>query len=69
MIIFWVDDIITAASNECVLNSVKGSLSRKFKMKDLGELRWFQGIEFKKTDEGVTMSRRKYFEKILRKFL
>ena len=35
-IIVWVDDIIIAASNAQLLNDVKSSLSREFKMKDLG---------------------------------
>ncbi len=66
IVIFWVDDIIIAASNQQVLKSVKESLSEKFKMKDLGELRWFLGIEFHKSDE--SMSQRTYFEKVLQKF-
>ena len=44
MIVFWVDDIIVAASSEQLLNHVKTSLSSKFEMKDLGELRRFLEI-------------------------
>jgi len=68
MIIFWVDDIIVAASNEQLLNDVKKSLSSKFQMKDLGELRWFLGIEFSKHDGCITMSQKQYCQKILKKF-
>ncbi len=68
MIIFWVDDIIVAASSEQLLNHVKTSLFSKFEMKDLGVLRWFLGIEFSKHDSCITMSQKKYCQKILRKF-
>ena len=68
IIIFWVDDIIVAASNDQLLNLVKTYLSSKFEMKDLGKLRWFLGIEFSKHDGCITMSQKKYCEKILSKF-
>ena len=41
----WVDDVIIAASDENVLTTVKEMLA-KFKMKDLGKLRHFLGIDF-----------------------
>ena len=38
-------------------------------MKDLGEIRWFLGIEFSKHDDGsIAMSQKQYCQKILRKF-
>ena len=46
IILFWVDDIIIAASNNQVLNNMKAYLSDKFKMKDMGKLSLFLGIEF-----------------------
>ena len=53
IIIFWVDDIIIAASNEQLLNVAKRSLSQNFKMKDFGKLSWFLGIEFKLDPENL----------------
>lgn len=44
--IIWVDDLIIAASNEDMMRDVKGMLSEKFKMKDLGMLKHFLGINF-----------------------
>ena len=43
IIIIWVDDLIISASHEILLQSVKDSLSNKFRMKDLGVLSWFLG--------------------------
>ena len=68
MNVFWVDDIIVAASSEQLLNHVKTSLSSKFEMKDLCELRWFLGIEFCKHSGCISMSQKQYCQKILTKF-
>ena len=50
MFVFLVDDIIVAASNEQLLNNVKMLLSSKFKLKELGKLRWFLAIAFLRHD-------------------
>eukprot|EP00795_Rhopilema_esculentum_P009995 gene9995-18622_t len=51
IIIVWVDDIIIASSNMSSLNEVKSFLCQKFKMKDLGEIGWFLGIQFSREDD------------------
>jgi len=65
ILLVWVDDLIIAASNENVLNSVKMMLTQRFKMKDLGKLKHFLGIDFLQTDGQVKMSQKKYVTKIL----
>ena len=40
----WVDDIIIAASNDNVPDTVKKSLKEAFKTEDMGKLSWFLGI-------------------------
>ena len=60
IIIIWVDDLIIAASNTDILKEVKGMLAEKFKMKDLGRLQHFLGIDFTQSDGCVTMSQEKY---------
>jgi len=67
IIIIWVDDLIIAA-NEKILKEVKEMLSAKFKMKDLGRLKHFLGIEFNQSDGCVKMSQEKYVNKILERF-
>ena len=67
-ILFWVDDIIIAASNEIVMKDVKEMLAAKFRMKDLGKLRHFIGIDFEQSDHCVTMSQKRYVDRILTKF-
>lgn len=68
ILVVWVDDIIIAASNEKVLIDVKKILTARFKMKDLGKLRYFLGIDFEQSDNCVKMSQTKYVEKILKRF-
>lgn len=68
IIVIWVDDIIVAASDSNVLEEVKQSLKRKFKMKDLGQLSWFLGIGFQYEKDSIVMSQRKFLERILVKF-
>ena len=60
IIIVWVDDLIIAASDVSVLNNIKSSLSNKFKMKDLKELKWFLGIEFEVENGCITMNQSNY---------
>ena len=45
ILLIWVDDII-ASSNVSMLDEVKAMLSQKFKMKDLGVISRFLGIDF-----------------------
>ncbi len=44
--IVWVDDLIIAANSESVLESVMGMLIERFKIKDMGRLKYFLGIDF-----------------------
>lgn len=47
IIVIWVVDLIIAANDETVMTNVKEMLTAKFKMKDLGKLNNFLGIDFK----------------------
>ncbi|KAF2345599.1 Reverse transcriptase RNA-dependent DNA polymerase [Trinorchestia longiramus] len=68
IIIVWVDDLILASSNAVGLGEVKRLLSNKFKMKDLGPISCFLGIEFVVKQDSIEMKQSKYVEKILSKF-
>lgn len=56
IMIIWVDDLIIAAGNEKVMKDVKEMLSVRFKMKDLGRLKHYLGVDFTQSDGCVTMS-------------
>ena len=52
VIVIWVDDLIIASNSMNTLMNVKRNLGVRFKMKDLGRLSWFLGLEFN-CEDGV----------------
>ena len=68
VMLVWVDDIIIASSSMELMNQFKRKLNQRFHMKDLGEISSFLGIQFKCSDETVTISQSKYLKDIVSKF-
>ena len=68
LIIVWVDDIIIAASNTTLLNSIKNSFCNRFKTHDLDQLSYFLGIQFKFHDNCITMDQTSYLKNVLSQF-
>ena len=68
IVIVWVDDIIIAASDLDLLQIVKASLGNRFKMSDLGELKWFLGAEYKRSKNSIKTNQTRYIQKILSRF-
>ena len=66
--IVWVDDIIISGSTTTLLKGLKESLMKKFKMKDLGVLSWFLGVQFKCESDCIELNQNQYVERILSKF-
>ncbi|KAJ9556664.1 hypothetical protein OSB04_011278 [Centaurea solstitialis] len=63
--LIYVDDVIIVGNNSEKIQEVKKSLHDKFSIKDLGELKYFIGIEVAKTSSGLVLSQRKYALDIL----
>ncbi|XP_075099266.1 uncharacterized protein LOC142176097 [Nicotiana tabacum] len=49
VILLYVDDLLVTGSNLFLIQQVRKDLQEKFKMKDLGELKYFLGIEFSRS--------------------
>ncbi|GJU43528.1 ribonuclease H-like domain-containing protein, partial [Tanacetum coccineum] len=65
-LLVYVDDIVLTGNNINEINKVKTFLKSKFKIKDLGELKYFLGIEVLKTKkDGLCLSQRKYCLELL----
>nr|KAJ0213000.1 hypothetical protein LSAT_V11C400157850 [Lactuca sativa] len=62
------DDIIITGNSNAELENVKNFLKSQFFIKDLGELKYFLGIEVIKTDKGVCLNQRKYCLELLHEF-
>ncbi|XP_049387757.1 uncharacterized mitochondrial protein AtMg00810-like, partial [Solanum stenotomum] len=65
VILVYVDDILVTGSNHQLLCNTRQEIQKKFKMKDLGELKCFLGIEFSRSDKGILMTQRKYALELL----
>lgn len=59
-VLVYVDDLVVAGNNLVMLEKFKGYLSKCFKMKDLGKLKYFLDIEVARGPEGMFLSQRKY---------
>ena len=67
-LLIWVDDIVVAASSDSLLNKIKSLLKTRFKMKDLGVINCFLGIQFTVNNGQITMDQSKYLENKLIKY-
>lgn len=59
LVLVYVDMLITGSSLK-LIEDTKKALQQAFKMKDLGELKYFLGIEFTRSTAGILMHQRKY---------
>ena len=50
----YVDDVLIASNDKEQVDQFKVLLNQKFKLKDLGELRYFFGLEVARTDKGIS---------------
>ncbi len=60
IIVIYVDDLIITGDNNVDIFNLKKLLKQKFEMKDLGELRYFFGIEVIQSPKGIWLLQRQY---------
>ena len=60
-----MDDIIITGDDEAEIKCLKRNLSREFEVKDLGQLKYFLGIEIARNPNGIVLSQRKYVMDLL----
>ncbi|CAL1360644.1 unnamed protein product [Linum trigynum] len=60
VLLVYVDDIILGGADKKDIEEVKLFLSRQFKIKDLGSLKYFLGLEITRNSEGIAVCQRKY---------
>ncbi|GMJ10230.1 hypothetical protein HRI_004692200 [Hibiscus trionum] len=64
-LLVYVDDIVLAGKDLGQLASVKEFLQQHFKLRDLGNLRYFLGFEIARNSNGISLSQRKYALQLL----
>ncbi|GJU90552.1 ribonuclease H-like domain-containing protein [Tanacetum coccineum] len=68
MLLFYVDDIVITGNDNSEIGKFKEMLKSKFQIKDLGNLKYFLGIEVIDNDDGVCLSQRKYCLEVLHEY-
>ncbi|XP_070017624.1 uncharacterized mitochondrial protein AtMg00810-like [Nicotiana sylvestris] len=64
----YVDDVILIGTNKKEIEELKAFLHDSFKIKDLGKLHYFLGLEILYKADGVVISQRKFVLDLLKKY-
>ena len=67
-LLVYVDDLVLTGNSVEEIENFKVFLKNKFKIKDLGELKYFLGIEVLKTKTGLCLNQRKYCLELLHEY-
>jgi hypothetical protein len=64
-LLVYVDDIVLASDSADAVKQFIQFLNNEFKLKDLGDLKFFLGLEIARTSKGLSLCQRKYTLEIL----
>ena len=59
-ILIYVDDMIIIGNDPTTISILKGFFNKKFRIKDLGKVKYFLGIEVARSKEDISISQQKY---------
>jgi histone deacetylase 1/2 len=69
IIAVYVDDVLITGDNTAEINRISSTMGKRFKMKDLGEIRQFLGIEARHLPGGALfISQEAYAKEIVSKY-
>ncbi|KAA0053629.1 Beta-galactosidase [Cucumis melo var. makuwa] len=60
ILIMYVDDIVLTGDDQTEISQLKQRMGDEFEIKDLGNLKYFLGMEVARSKEGISVSQRKY---------
>ena len=61
----YVDDIVITSPSSSLIDSLKSFFYTQFKLKDLGNLKYFLGLEIAQSSKGILLSQRHYALQLL----
>ncbi|CAL8993656.1 unnamed protein product [Prunus brigantina] len=64
-VLIYVDDMIITGNDDKAIHDLKKFLHTSFRIKDLGNLKYFLGVEVARSKKGISISQRKYTLDIL----
>ena len=69
-LIVYVDDLLAFGTNSKLRDTLMRKLGKTFKMKELGKINWFLGMNFRQSDDNseVTIDQSQYLKSMLIKF-
>ncbi|CAM8963152.1 unnamed protein product [Rhodiola kirilowii] len=65
ILLVYVDDVVITGTCSALIQEIKAFIHEKFKIKDLGNLKYFLGIEVARSKDGIFINQRKYVLDIL----
>lgn len=68
LVLVYVDDLLLVGNNIKDIDGLKSMLSTNFKMKDLGEVHYFLGLEISRSNAGFFVSQKKYAMDLVSEF-
>lgn len=66
MLLVYVDDIILVGTYLAAFDELKQSLDKVFRIKNLGQLKFFLGLEVAHSSKEISLCQRKYCPELLR---
>nr|GMD46973.1 Retrovirus-related Pol polyprotein from transposon RE1 [Ipomoea batatas] len=68
IVLVYVDDLVLTSDDDEEILRTKENLSVRFKMKELGHLNHFLGLEIVRSGEGIFLHQHKYSRNLLKRF-
>ena len=65
ILLVYVDDFILASNSETLYENIVEQLSQKFRVKPLGEIKKYLGMEFVRLNDTIIVHQQEYIEKII----
>ncbi|CAA7021399.1 unnamed protein product [Microthlaspi erraticum] len=64
-VLVYVDDIIITSNSDPNVDQLKDNLKAAFRLRDLGPIRYFLGLEIARSNKGISVCQRKYTLELL----